>query len=324
MANQCDRFVTEWFIKVARFLVSEYAGIKVFFQPQLFKDELKLLQEDPNYAGVLRQLHTWKLSHGDDGADHMNFDLVVTLGGDGTLLHVTHTFQNRVPPVLCFSLGSLGFLTQFDVEDYRQTLPDVLRGGLLVTLRLRLHCSVTKADDIDDEVEALPRNSSDASFVTPDASPDYEVLNEVVIDRGPSPYLTYLNVYVAGSLVTCVQGDGLIIATPTGSTAYSVGVLQEAGVKGKKREGKGGGVEGELRGCVLLCFCACVCAFVLVHLCLPVGAIAVTSSIVFDCDSAACGWRKHGPPIGAMCSPHPRVPPLPLFPSHCGACEPSH
>ena len=51
---------------------------------------------------------------------------------------------------------------------------------------------------------------------------EFHVLNEIVIDRGPSPYITNLQMFCDGTLVTVVQGDGLIIATPTGSTAYSV------------------------------------------------------------------------------------------------------
>lgn len=223
LVYQGDCEVTEWFIKVACFLITEYPSVKAFFQPQMFEDEISRLRKDTYYASILKKLHTWRLSDSPDRVDKMNFDLIITLGGDGTLLHVTHSFQKRVPPVLCFALGSLGFLTQFNVEEYKESIRNVLKGGLQVTLRMRLHCSVMPRKVVNSSGSSpTTKSSCNDVFTSTDSLPEYEVLNEVVIDRGPSPYLTNLDVYVGGELVTCAQGDGLIIATPTGSTAYSV------------------------------------------------------------------------------------------------------
>lgn len=136
-------------------------------------------------------------------------DLVITLGGDGTLLHVANYFQLMAPPILSFALGSLGFLTPFDFERHEEHLNNCFDGRAIITLRTRLECEIVRADGSTVKVD-------------PASHPVWNVLNEVVIDRGPAPYIAQLDVYCDGHPITCVQGDGLIIATPTGSTAYSV------------------------------------------------------------------------------------------------------
>lgn len=133
---------------------------------------------------------------------YANIDLVITLGGDGTVLFTSSLFQRSVPPVMSFSLGSLGFLTTFQFEDFRDTLGVVLEKGIRTNLRMRLSCRVHKAD---------------GSLVC-----EQQALNEVTIDRGPSPFVSMLELYGDGNLLTVAQADGLIIATPTGSTAYSL------------------------------------------------------------------------------------------------------
>ncbi|CAH2355901.1 NAD(+) kinase [[Candida] railenensis] len=130
------------------------------------------------------------------------FDLVVTLGGDGTVLYVSNLFQRVVPPVLSFSLGSLGFLTNFKFDQFRDKMNSAVESGVRAYLRMRFTCRVHKAD---------------GKLVC-----EQQVLNELVVDRGPSPYVTQLELYGDGSLLTIAQADGLIIATPTGSTAYSL------------------------------------------------------------------------------------------------------
>lgn len=129
-------------------------------------------------------------------------DLVITLGGDGTVLFVSSLFQRSVPPVMSFSLGSLGFLTTFQFEEFRDSLSAVLEKGVRTNLRMRLACRVHRAD---------------GSLVC-----EQQALNEVTIDRGPSPFVSMLELYGDGSLLTVAQADGLILATPTGSTAYSL------------------------------------------------------------------------------------------------------
>lgn len=130
------------------------------------------------------------------------FDLVVTLGGDGTVLYVLNLFQRIVPPVMLFALGLLGFLTNFRFDHFRKRMTLVLETGVKAYLRMRLLCRV---------------HSADGRLIC-----EQQVLNELVVDRGPSPYVTNLELYGDGLLLTVAQADGLIIATPTGSTAYSL------------------------------------------------------------------------------------------------------
>ena len=136
------------------------------------------------------------------------FDFVVTLGGDGTVLYASWLFQRIVPPVLSFSLGSLGFLTKFDFEDYRKTLTTAFNDGVTVSLRLRFEGTVMRSqktgsrlkndgghaeDDLRGDGQDPPRDlveeligeeKDDEHTHRPDGT--FEVLNEVVVDRGPN------------------------------------------------------------------------------------------------------------------------------------------
>jgi NAD+ kinase len=130
------------------------------------------------------------------------FDLVLTLGGDGTVLFTSWLFQRIVPPVLSFSLGSLGFLTSFEFERYKDHLNRVMgEDGMRVNLRMRFTCTVYRDGPMGHEVEE---------------GEQFEVLNELVIDRGPSPYVSNLELYGDNELLTVVQADGCIFSTPTG------------------------------------------------------------------------------------------------------------
>lgn len=172
--------------------------IDVFVEPRV-KSELLMDSSDFSF------LQTWE----DDEEIkflHTKVDLVVTLGGDGTVLWAASMFKGPVPPVVPFSLGSLGFMTPFQSEKYQEYLDTILKGPMIITLRHRLQCHVIR-DAARDEMET---------------EEPILVLNEVTIDRGLSSYLTFLECYCDNSFVTCVQGDGLILSTTSGSTAYSL------------------------------------------------------------------------------------------------------
>ncbi|XP_065176498.1 NAD kinase-like [Sycon ciliatum] len=172
-----------------------------------------------------------------------DIDFIVCLGGDGTLLYLSSLFQEYVPPIIPFHLGSLGFLMTHAFADFEETLERTLSASadspLGVTVRVRLNCELQLAS----ESEQLP-TSTECRRVSPSGytivGPQTRVarmaaLNEVVIDRGSSPYLTGLELACNGKYVADVQGDGVIIATPTGSTAYAAaagGPMVEPGVPG--------------------------------------------------------------------------------------------
>ncbi|XP_077533572.1 NAD kinase-like isoform X2 [Haemaphysalis longicornis] len=152
-----------------------------------------------------------KLCTFTEGRDELTdrIDFIICLGGDGTLLYASSLFQQSVPPVMAFHMGSLGFLTPFDFDNFQDKVNNVLEGNAALTLRSRLKCSIYRSEN-DNNDNTLCSNSSCL------------VLNEVVVDRGPSPYLSNIDLYLDGKLITTVQGDGLIVSTPTGSTAYAV------------------------------------------------------------------------------------------------------
>jgi NAD+ kinase len=130
------------------------------------------------------------------------FDLVLTLGGDGTVLFTSWLFQRIVPPILSFSLGSLGFLTNFEFDNFKEHLNKVMGDdGMRVNLRMRFTCTVYRDGLAGQEMEE---------------GEQFEVLNELVIDRGPSPYVSNLELYGDNELLTVVQADGCIFSTPTG------------------------------------------------------------------------------------------------------------
>ncbi|PWZ31122.1 putative NAD kinase 1 [Zea mays] len=176
----------------------EHKNINIFVEPRVSKE---LLTEDSYYNFV----QSW------DNDEEIKMlrtkvDLIITLGGDGTVLWAASLFKGPVPPVVAFALGSLGFMTPFPSEQYRELLDNVLNGPFSITLRNRIQCHVIRDEAKDEIVSEEP----------------FLVLNEVTIDRGISSYLTNLEVYCDSSFVTCVQGDGLIISTTSGSTAYSL------------------------------------------------------------------------------------------------------
>lgn len=173
------------------------------------------------------------------------------LGGDGTLLYASLLFQKSVPPVMAFHLGSLGFLTPFQFDNFQEQVTNVLEGHVALTLRSRLRCMIGRKSmsgsesALKGDAPMIPEGQMVFNKTAPAASvaggatattttttttngSQYHkqvnilVLNEVVIDRGPSPYLSNIDLYLDGKHITSVQGDGLIVSTPTGSTAYAV------------------------------------------------------------------------------------------------------
>jgi NAD+ kinase len=206
----------EEYISVLRFL-GEDQGLRILVEPNDFAE---LESQDGCVESKMPYLDTW--GRDDVSVLHQHVDFIVCLGGDGLMLHATHLFGNAIPPIISFKLGSLGFLTCHDFVDAREHLDAVINGseefdtcrltnsvdgsplmGVPITLRMRLLCE-------------LYRNGRRV----PGAS--HEVLNEVVISRGSAPYLSNIEVYERDSYITKVQADGVMLATPTGSTAYSV------------------------------------------------------------------------------------------------------
>ncbi|KAI9882152.1 MAG: hypothetical protein M1823_006103 [Watsoniomyces obsoletus] len=154
------------------------------------------------------------------------FDFVVTLGGDGTVLYASWLFQRIVPPVLSFALGSLGFLTKFDYSRFPETLTHAFHDGITVSLGLRFEGTVMRSRKNEhhqarDLVEELVGEESDDDRThRPDGS--FVIFNDIVVDRGPSPTMSSLELFGDEEHFTSIQADGVCVATPNGSTAYNL------------------------------------------------------------------------------------------------------
>ncbi|XP_070168770.1 NAD kinase isoform X4 [Polyergus mexicanus] len=196
-----DSSVLPPFVQMVTWLIQEKRMV-VFVEASVLEDPA--LARDPRFQGVRDKLQTFR-----DGTDELQdrIDFIVCLGGDGTLLYASLLFQQSVPPVMAFHLGSLGFLTPFEFDNFQEQVTNVLEGHAALTLRSRLRCIIMRKNEEGQPTEP-PTNLL--------------VLNEVVVDRGPSPYLSNIDLFIDGKHVTSVQGDGLIVSTPTGSTAYAV------------------------------------------------------------------------------------------------------
>ncbi|XP_043598728.1 NAD kinase-like isoform X1 [Bombus pyrosoma] len=196
-----DNSVLPPFVQLVTWLIEEKRMV-VFVEASVLEDPA--LARDLRFQEVRDRLQTFR-----DGTDDLQdrIDFIVCLGGDGTLLYASLLFQQSVPPVMAFHLGSLGFLTPFEFDNFQEQVTNVLEGHAALTLRSRLRCIIMRKGEEDKEANP-PTNLL--------------VLNEVVVDRGPSPYLSNIDLFIDGKHVTSVQGDGLIVSTPTGSTAYAV------------------------------------------------------------------------------------------------------
>jgi len=127
--------------------------------------------------------------------------LIVVLGGDGTLISVARKVGDLRTPILGVNLGSLGFLTEITLAEFYPVLERVIEGEFEVTNRLMLEAVVRR------EGREVGR---------------YRVLNDVVINKGAIARIIDMEVTVDNDYLTTFKADGLIISTPTGSTAYNL------------------------------------------------------------------------------------------------------
>jgi len=128
-------------------------------------------------------------------------DLMIVLGGDGTLLSVARLIENRDVPILGVNLGGLGFLTEVTLDEVFLTLEKIFKSEYTPDSRLMIRSEVFRQGE---------RVVSSYS------------LNDTVISKGVLARMIRLEVSINSQFVTSLRGDGLILATPTGSTAYSL------------------------------------------------------------------------------------------------------
>jgi len=123
-------------------------------------------------------------------------DLVIALGGDGTMLHAIRTMEDKDVPILGVNFGGLGFLTEITHQELYAVLKDVLNGKFSIEERMMLRGQ------------------------TPTFT--FQALNDIVISKETLARIISLKVFIDSEYLTTYEGDGIIVATPTGSTAYSL------------------------------------------------------------------------------------------------------
>ncbi|XP_053137159.1 NAD kinase isoform X1 [Hemicordylus capensis] len=201
--------------------LSEVNNMIVYVEKKVLEDPA--IAHDDSFGPVKKKFCTFSEDY-DDISNQIDF--IICLGGDGTLLYASSLFPGSVPPVMAFHLGSLGFLTPFNFENFQSQVTQVIEGNAALVLRSRLKVKVVKEHR---EKKAILQNRIEENGLVSQSLEkemfkqvmQYQVLNEVVVDRGPSSYLSNVDVFLDGHLITTVQGDGVIVSTPTGSTAYA-------------------------------------------------------------------------------------------------------
>ncbi|MGA7213091.1 MAG: NAD(+)/NADH kinase [Terrimicrobiaceae bacterium] len=136
----------------------------------------------------------------DEGSLAQRAELLVVMGGDGTILRVVHKVGAAIRPILGLNIGSLGFLTCAGLGEIPRVVESIIRKDFILS----------------------PRDLLIAEITGPSGKVALHGLNDVVISRGERSQLVKIQVKIDGEALTNYNADGLIIATPTGSTAYSL------------------------------------------------------------------------------------------------------
>lgn len=169
-------------VRLGEFLLAR--GLKIFL--------------DDNTARLINRDFAPAVALGDLGK---NIDLAIVIGGDGTLLHVARSLAPQGIPIVGVNQGRLGFLTDIPVQDMEREIAKILDGELQLESRLLLHTEIVRAGKILHAAHAF---------------------NDVIINKGELARLIEFETHVDGEFVHSTRGDGIIIASPTGSTAYAM------------------------------------------------------------------------------------------------------
>lgn len=185
--------------------------MKVFLVPNYYKDEaiqsgltleLWLTRQGVEVAWAVDQRSGIK-----DETDISDFDLVISLGGDGTLLRAAHLVGTSEIPILGLSYGHVGFLTAANPEegDILRVVSDALADEMHVSRRATLCC----------EVRSVLPNGEERVIVA-------QALNDLALTRGPLSDMVEFDICVSGHHIDRLRGDGVVVSTATGSTGYAL------------------------------------------------------------------------------------------------------
>lgn len=157
-------------------------------------ERVKQLLESRGKTCILCERGVWKKMTAE--RIPKDIDCVIVIGGDGTLIGVARLLKNEIP-ILGINMGTLGYLTEVEVDRIEASLDQILAGNYMTEDRMML-------DGIfDDGAENI-------------------ALNDIVLSRKGSLRIIHFNVYVNGTLLNSYEADGIVISTPTGSTAYNL------------------------------------------------------------------------------------------------------
>ncbi len=173
------------------------------------KDTVQALCDLLKQAGIILYLDPETAQHVNASAEHIiqieslaeRCDLIMSIGGDGTLLSSARALVNTNVPLIGINLGRLGFLVDISPEEMNAKIQEVLEGHYHEEERIILMTQIIRNNDVIHEQSAF---------------------NEVALHRLKSPGLIDIETYVDDAFVNSQRSDGLIIATPTGSTAYAL------------------------------------------------------------------------------------------------------
>ena len=177
--------------------------------------------QKPELEGILRDLVAWLTARNyhylldPDSAAYINArdpiervdlplhkpNLVIVLGGDGTLLAAARAFARTTTPILSVNLGSLGFLTEIPLSDLYSTLDDWCQNQADIEIRSMMHAEIVRNGETIQEWDAL---------------------NDVVVAKGTIARMGDFSVEIEKQFVATFRADGIIVSTPTGSTAYNL------------------------------------------------------------------------------------------------------
>ncbi|KAM5356592.1 hypothetical protein ACJ41O_003238 [Fusarium nematophilum] len=250
--------VVEAVVKFSKYIHNEYPEVNLVFEPRIAESLSERLRF-PIYASDDRSNMADKI------------DVITTFGGDGTVLRAASLYKlhGSVPPILSFSMGTLGFLGEWDFGEHKKAWREMYMSGSDVAMREaayprgawdKMSTAVVsyagwerhkgkslgaqraskvllrhriKADVYDPSGQNINHWLSDtlSSEAEPGAkpiagpkepSPSLRAINEISVHRGSHPHLAVIDIYQNGHFLTETTADGILISTPTGSTAYSL------------------------------------------------------------------------------------------------------
>lgn len=181
--------------------------VKFFLDNRSYLDLPNYLEETKNSDISLAEFTEF-----DTDVHSKIIDIVITVGGDGIILKTASFFSNRsTPPMITFEKNTHGFLQNFKVGEIKTALPRIFAGiqcekEIFIEKRMRIHAKIIKKHSDGKEEIIL----------------SFAALNEIIVDRGPSPMCVKSEIYINNNLLTTNFGDGIIISSPTGSTAYAI------------------------------------------------------------------------------------------------------